>query len=240
VTSMTDDTAKDAWIQRSRFKVHGRKKGILKRGETDWLPQRLQELSPPWATTRHETLTRWQADPGTARLWLEIGFGNGDTLTHMALHHPQDRLIGIDVFMEGFSALLRRIERMNLHNVAVEAGHALEILETRKIEALLDRVMINFPDPWPKKRHHKRRLIQTDFLDRLATAMTPGGLLTLATDWPDYGVWMQDHLEVHPAFTNPHGPRQPAPEPDLWQPTRFQQKGESAGRPILHLAYQRS
>ncbi|MBF0107555.1 MAG: tRNA (guanosine(46)-N7)-methyltransferase TrmB [Magnetococcales bacterium] len=224
----------------NRFKVHGRKKGILKRSETDWLPQRLQESRPPWGATRDETLTRWHADPRNALLWLEIGFGNGETLTHLASHRPQDRLVGIDVFMEGFSALLRRMERLHIDTIAVEAGNAAEILETRRLNSMFDRVMINFPDPWPKKRHHKRRLIQKEFLDTLARALVPGGLVTLATDWSEYGIWMQDHLEAHPAFINPHGLRVPAPEPDLWLPTRFQRKGEAAGRSILHLSYQRS
>lgn len=231
---------RDVWVQRSRFKVHGRKKGILKRGEVDWLPQRMKELAPPWGGTRSETLVNWRADPDIARLWLEIGFGNGETLTTMAAHFPEDRFIGIDVFMEGFSSLLRRMERTNLNTIAVEAGHALELLETRRVTGFFDRVMINFPDPWPKKRHHKRRIIQTDFLDILADAMVLGGMVTLATDWPEYGVWMQDHLETHSRFVNLHGPWQKAPEPVPWQATCFQKKGELAGRPVLHLAYRRS
>ncbi|MBF0133681.1 MAG: tRNA (guanosine(46)-N7)-methyltransferase TrmB [Magnetococcales bacterium] len=231
---------RETLMQQARFKLHGRKKGILKRGESAWLPERLKALAPPWRGSRAETLSHWGADPANARLWLEIGFGNGETLTHLAAHHPGDRWIGIDVFMEGISALVRRLERLEHHNVAVEAGNVLEILATRNITAMFDRVIINFPDPWPKKRHHKRRLIQTDFLDVLATAMVAGGVVTLATDWPEYGTWMQEHLEGHSKFTNLHGPLQPAPEPDLWLPTRFQQKGEIAGRPILHLAYRRT
>ncbi|MBF0140159.1 MAG: tRNA (guanosine(46)-N7)-methyltransferase TrmB [Magnetococcales bacterium] len=241
---MSDEETKlppdrDALIRFSRFKLHGRKKGILKRGESDWLPGRLQQLQPTWDVSRDEILHRWGANPETSRLWLEIGFGNGETLTHLASHYPEDRFIGVDVFLEGISALLRRMERCNLANIALESGNIVELLATKNIVGLFDRVMINFPDPWPKKRHHKRRLIQKEFLHLLATAMRTGGILTLATDWSEYGEWMLDHLETHLSFSNVYGPRQAAPEPSFWLPTRFQQKGEAAGRPILHIAYRR-
>lgn len=238
---MTEDSSlsESEFRLQTRYKVHGRKKGFLHREELLWLPGRLADLAPPLGETQGEILHNWGTTSDQSRLWLEIGFGNGEYLAFLAACFPQDRFIGVDVFQEGLSAVIRRMDRDGLKNIALLEGNALEMLETRMPQSILDRVVINFPDPWPKKRHHKRRLIQPVFLDQLSRAMVGGGVVTLATDWGEYGCWMMDHLEVHGAFLNMYGPRVPAPEPHPWCTTGFQRKGEAAGRSVLHLAYEK-
>ncbi|MBF0155016.1 MAG: tRNA (guanine(46)-N(7))-methyltransferase TrmB, partial [Magnetococcales bacterium] len=143
--------------------------------------------------------------------------------------------IGIEVFLEGIASLLRKLAANGQRNVRVVRGHAHPILRDLLPDASIDRVIINFPDPWPKKRHHKRRLIQTEFLDLLALKMRPQGRLTLATDWQEYAEWMAATISVHPAFVG--GPSAP---PEEWIVTRFQEKGHLAGRPTFYFSYVRN
>lgn len=225
--------------ERRRFKTYGRKKGFLNPKEELWLQNILPSYELPHAKDRKELLQTLGVKSDATQLWLEIGFGNGIFLTHLALQHPADRLIGVEVFMEGISALIRRLERENLTNVRVIMDSAYLALLERIPPASLDRVVVNFPDPWPKKKHHKRRLIQSIFLDLLASRMRDQGLLTLATDWAEYAEWMLFELEKHPLFRNEVGVGLFAPPPQGWIETRFQQKGHLAGRATNHLAFRR-
>ena len=229
--------------ERTAFKppserTYGRKKGYLTATDT----ARLQRLLPQYALPpggggeRTALLTALGADPERARLWLEIGFGNGAFLAALAAQNPLDRLIGVEVFQEGIAALAGRLERQGLDNVRIVTDGVHQVLSDAIPQESLDRVVINFPDPWPKKRHHKRRLVQGPFLDLLATRMRAGALLTLATDWENYAEWMLAALEAHPLFENRAGPGAFADQPDPWLETRFQQKGRAAGRPTWHLA----
>ncbi len=222
-------------------RTYGRKKGHLTPRDEERLARLMPVLDLPAAADRQTLMQSLGAGAG-ARLWLEIGFGNGVCLAALAARHPQDRFLGLDVFQEGIAALLGRVEREGLDNVRIVAEGVHSVLRSRIPTAALDRVIINFPDPWPKKRHHKRRLVQGPFLDRLADRMTPGGMLTLATDWQNYAEWMLAVLEAHPAFENrtPDPARDGyAPPPEGWVETRFQQKGLAAGRPTWHLLFQR-
>lgn len=218
-------------------KAHGRKRGHLKEWEGEWLARQLPGLAVPVVATREELLTVLGADPATARLWLEIGFGNGEYLAYLAGKYPGDRFIGVEVFMEGIAGLLKRLEVGGLGNVRVVQCHAHELIATLPL-ACLDRVIVNFPDPWPKSRHHKRRLVQAAFLDVLVPRMVVGGLLTLATDWAEYAQWMVEVLDGHPAFVNRAGEGGSA-QPEDWITTRFEAKGRAVEREIFHMAYER-
>ncbi|MEO5377260.1 MAG: tRNA (guanosine(46)-N7)-methyltransferase TrmB [Magnetococcus sp. DMHC-6] len=220
-------------------RLYGRKKGRLKPQELSWLQERLpfyqNKIIP--TQTRQELWKLLGGTSTTGRLILEIGSGNGQYLIWQAMQHPQDRFIGVDPFLEGVAGLIRKVEANNLNNVAVLTDAAQLVLAERIPPSSLDQVIIHFPDPWPKKRHQKRRLIQKDFLDLLASRMSPAGHLQLATDWAEYAQWMLDLLQAHEAFTNLAPLGQFAEQPKDWIPTRFQEKGLAAGRPTFYLAF---
>lgn len=222
------------------FRVHGRKHGHVKAARQAELEAIIQELDPATADSRAGWLALLGADPDQGRLILEIGFGSGIYLAGMAARYPRDRWIGVDLFLEGFASLIKQLTADGTTNIRVFRGSAQEFLTCRTPDAALDRVVIHFPDPWPKKRHHKRRLIQPEFLDLLAAKMRTGALLDLATDWPDYAEWMQDCLEGHSAFVNRMAAGGFALQPEEWIVTRFQQKGLDQGRPTWHLAYRKT
>ena len=224
---------------RSYFVPFGRKKGKLGPQAAKRLHNLLPTLRLPQAADRRVLLQQLDADPDNARLFLEIGFGNGQSLAALAALYAQDRFIGVDVFMEGVAGLIGRLQQAGSTNVRIMAENIYEVLVRSIPTESLDRVIINFPDPWPKRAHHKRRLVQDDFLDLLATRMRPGALLNLATDWPHYAQWMLAVLEGHTAFQNSGTKGDFAPEPVDWVETRFQQKAREAGRSTFHLAYYR-
>jgi len=130
-----------------------------------------------------------QPDPPAGdSLTLEIGFGGGEHLVAQAVAHPSGRFIGVEPFLNGVASCLRHIEDANAQNIRLHQGDARDVI-ARLPDASLDLVYVLFPDPWPKARHHKRRLIQPDFLDQLARVMKPGAELRFATDWADYADW---------------------------------------------------
>jgi len=169
-----------------------------------------------------------------APLWLEIGFGDGDVLHTLAAEHPDTDFIGIEVHRPGIGHLLNALAAAGRDNVRVMAGDAGEILRSRFAAESLARVLVLFPDPWPKKRHHKRRLIQPALADELARVLAPGGLLHLATDWADYAEHMRAVLDPHPGFAalDPAaGARRP--------PTKFERRGLGKGHSVTDLLYRR-
>jgi tRNA (guanine-N7-)-methyltransferase len=131
---------------------------------------------------------------------LEIGFGGGEHLVAQAVAHPDTRFIGVEPFLNGIASCLRHIEEANAQNIRLHQGDARDVI-SRLPEASLDLVYILFPDPWPKARHWKRRLIQRDFLDQLARVLRPGGEVRFATDWANYASWTLELFVKHPCFT---------------------------------------
>jgi tRNA (guanine-N7-)-methyltransferase len=163
-------------------------------------------------------------------IWVEIGFGGGEHLADQAESNPAIGFLGCDVFANGIAKLVAEIERRSLANIRVFDDDARLLLAALPAAAV-DRVFILFPDPWPKARHKKRRLVSDETLDRLAAIMRDGGELRLATDDPDYLSWMLERVTRHPAFA--WRARRPADwreRPPDWPPTRYEEKARAAGR----------
>jgi len=131
--------------------------------------------------------------PDAAEAWLEIGFGGGEHLAEQAARCPDVLFLAAEPFLNGVASALRHIDERGLDNVRVHAGDARLLLDALP-DACLDRIFILFPDPWPKARHHKRRLIQDEMVLGLARVLKPGGALRFATDWKDYAAWTLERL----------------------------------------------
>jgi tRNA (guanine-N7-)-methyltransferase len=168
---------------------------------------------------------------------LEIGFGMGETTATIAQAHPDTDYLGIEVHMPGVGALLRRIESLGLANVRVMQHDAVDVLERMVPPASFDGVHVFFPDPWPKKRHHKRRLVQPAFVHLLATRMKPGAHLHAATDWEDYAVQMLDVLSGEPLLANTA--RGFASRPESRPLTKFESRGARLGHGVWDLVFRR-
>tara|TARA_B100000686_G_C16749896_1_gene951808 strand:+ start:1416 stop:2048 length:633 start_codon:yes stop_codon:yes gene_type:complete len=136
---------------------------------------------------------------------LEIGFGNGSFLIEMAIREPDNNFVGIDMFHKGIRKLVSKSEKLGLPNLHVAYGDARVLVPVIFGEGQLAEVFVNFPDPWPKKRHHKRRLIKMSFIDILRDKMALGGRLRLATDYQPYAEEMLTYLEAHSGFRNQTG-----------------------------------
>jgi tRNA (guanine-N7-)-methyltransferase len=168
---------------------------------------------------------------------LEIGFGMGGATAAIALNHPENDYLGVEVHTPGVGALLKHIGEMNLANLRIVQHDAVEVLRHMLTEASLDGIHIFFPDPWQKKRHHKRRLIQPAFVDLLTSRLKPGAYLHLATDWEDYAQQMLDVLSAHPNLCNTADTY--APRPDYRPLTKFEQRGLRLGHGVWDLVFMR-
>jgi tRNA (guanine-N7-)-methyltransferase len=163
-------------------------------------------------------------------IWLEIGFGGGEHLAHLAEQHPQTGFIGCEVFENGTVKLLAQIDRRRLDNIRIFADDARLVMAALP-PASVHRGFILFPDPWPKRRQHKRRIVSRATLDTLAQIMTDNAELRVATDDGDYLSWILEHITAHPEFEwlarRPGDWRERPPD---WPPTRYEAKARAAGR----------
>lgn len=168
---------------------------------------------------------------------LEIGFGNGEALLFSSQRDPARDHIGIEVHAPGVGRLLNALVAANAGNVRVYRHDAFEVMGNEIGDGLLDEIRIYFPDPWHKKRHHKRRLVNPGFAALLARKLAPGGHLHLATDWQDYAEQMWDVLDATPGLANIAGLRGHVPRPD-WRPqTHFETRGQKLGHGVWDLLY---
>ncbi len=170
---------------------------------------------------------------------LEIGFGNGDTLLALASTQPERDFLGIEVHRPGVGHLLLRIAEAGLKNVRVICRDAVEVLERCIPAGSLDEVLIYFPDPWPKKRHHKRRIVQPGFVELVATRLRPGGVLRMATDWEHYAQQMLEVAGACAALSN-ESDEEFVPRPQSRPPTRFERRGQRLGHGVRDLAFRRT
>jgi len=168
---------------------------------------------------------------------LEIGFGDGESLLRMAESDPGTDYLGIEVHRPGVGHLLIQAQALALRNLRVISADAVAVLAHWLPDACLDRVQIFFPDPWPKKRHHKRRLVQPDFLRLTARVLKPGGRLHLATDWEDYAGHMLQVLAAAEDFVNTGNGF--APRPAYRPLTKFERRGQRLGHGVWELIFQR-
>ncbi|NND92455.1 MAG: tRNA (guanosine(46)-N7)-methyltransferase TrmB [Granulosicoccus sp.] len=204
--------------------------------QTDALERLLPQFGLPYSQTVIDLSAAFNRQAPT---WLEIGFGNGDVLLELAERHPEVNVLGAEVHASGIGHALIGIESRSLSNVRLIHHDAMEVLEHMLEPGSVDRILLLFPDPWPKKRHRKRRIVQPDFLSGVARILQPGGVLHCATDWAEYGEWMLEHLEADDRFANSAGPGKASPRPD-WRPvTRFEQRGRRLGHSVTDLLYTR-
>lgn len=170
---------------------------------------------------------------------LEIGFGNGATLLELAEKHPERNFIGIEVHRPGVGHLLKHAGERGLVNIRVSSRDAVEVLREQIPDAGLDRVLLYFPDPWPKKRHHKRRIVQPAFVALLGQKIRPGGEFHLATDWENYAWHMRDVLNAAPEFENTAPAGDFVARPPDRPLTKFEQRGHRLGHGVRDLIYRR-
>lgn len=171
---------------------------------------------------------------------LEIGFGMGQSLVAMAAAAPDCNFIGIEVHKPGVGKLLHSMQELEVANIRVYCHDAVEVLRDCIPPDSLDTIQVFFPDPWHKKRHHKRRLIQPPLVELMTTRLKPEGVLHLATDWEHYARQMMEVLEATPHLGNMHGENAYAPRPEHRPLTKFEQRGERLGHGVWDLMFRRS
>lgn len=170
---------------------------------------------------------------------IEIGFGNGASLAQMAAAQPEHDFLGIEVHRPGVGQLLKAIEEQGLTNLRVACTDAVILLEQRIKDSAIDRLQLYFPDPWHKKRHHKRRIIQPSFVNLLAKKIKSGGHLHMATDWQHYAEQMLEDLSNCDSFSNCGDETGYIPRPDYRPLTKFEQRGHKLGHGVWDLLFQR-
>ncbi|HEY5559883.1 MAG TPA: tRNA (guanosine(46)-N7)-methyltransferase TrmB [Steroidobacteraceae bacterium] len=170
---------------------------------------------------------------------LEIGFGDGGTLLELATRSPGTDFLGVEVHPPGIGHCLLGIEARGLSNVRVIAHDAVEVLRAQLVPSSLDAVLLYFPDPWPKSRHHKRRIVQPAFAALVASRLKPGGVFRLATDWEPYAEWMLEVLAAEPGLANAAADGRFVEAPPDRGITRFENRGRRLGHCVFDLEYRR-
>jgi tRNA (guanine-N7-)-methyltransferase len=220
------------------IRTYGRRHGHRLRDSRTQLIESLLPRLRLWAAGDDQPNQRI-ADPHalfdvpTRDIWLEIGFGGGEHLAGAAAANRDIGLIGCEPFINGVASLLRHVADVELTNVRVHDGDARTVIDALP-DASIGRVYLLFPDPWPKSRHHKRRIVSPLFLDMLARIMVDGAELCFATDHHEYAVWTLERLIAHPAFTWSARSRRDWQRPDGWIETRYEAKALAAGRLCLY------
>jgi tRNA (guanine-N7-)-methyltransferase len=168
---------------------------------------------------------------------LEIGFGMGQSLIQQAQQNPATDFIGIEVHRPGIGAVLVAIDEHDLKNIRLFCADAIEVLTHCIPNNSVDKVQLFFPDPWPKRRHHKRRLVQPTFVELIRQKLKPAGVFHLATDWQDYAQHMLTVLTIAPGFKNVFGEKQFAPHSIDRPATKFEQRGKNLGHGVWDLLF---
>ena len=221
---------------------YGRFKGkTLKPSQEKYLEEDLAKLSPGavgWEENPDRTPLDLNALFGGKEVWLEVGFGGGEHLVHQAVSNPQAGIIGAEPFINGVAMLLGKIRKAEADNIAIHPGDARDLMDVIPPQSI-SRAFLLYPDPWPKKRHHRRRFVTPEHLEPLARCLKPGAIFRVATDIPDY---VRQTLEEVPKAgfewlaEGPAGWRTPWGD---WISTRYEQKALREGRTPHYLTFRR-
>ena len=171
---------------------------------------------------------------------LEIGFGNGASLAQIAACHPENDYLGIEVHRPGVGNLLLQIEKQGLTNIRVSNDDAVEVLEQQVPDDSLDAVYLFFPDPWHKKKHHKRRIVQPSFVQLLSRKLKTGGIFHMATDWENYAEYMLEVMTAAEGFRNLAGKGNFIARPEYRPLTKFEQRGQRLGHGVWDLIFEKN
>ncbi|MGM0679275.1 MAG: tRNA (guanosine(46)-N7)-methyltransferase TrmB [Pseudomonadota bacterium] len=219
-----------------RIRSFVRREGRLTKGQH----RALEELWPRFGVDFTPQLLDLDALFGrTAPRILEIGFGNGGALAQLAQQHPQNDYFGIEVHRPGVGNLLLHIEQDQLSNVRVSQHDAVEVLEQQIPDHSLDALYLFFPDPWHKKKHHKRRIVQPAFVEMVQARLKSGGVFHMATDWEDYAEHMLEVMQQAPGFENTAGAGCFAERPEYRPLTKFEQRGQKLGHGVWDLIFEK-
>ena len=231
---MTPDANKKIIMRRIRSFV--RREGRLTKGQH----RALEELFPRYGINLQQGILYLDALFGRqAFRVLEIGFGNGASLTEMATKHPENDYLGIEVHRPGVGNLLLQIEKLELNNIRVSNDDAVEVLEQQIPDASLDAVYLFFPDPWHKKKHHKRRIVQPAFAQLLRRKLKTGGIFHMATDWENYAEHMLAVMSAADGFENIAGEGNYIVRPEYRPLTKFEQRGQRLGHGVWDLIFKK-
>ena len=213
---------------------------VLRQGRVSAAQQRAYEqFLPLFGVPYRQGLIDLDAAFGRdAEKCLEIGFGMGETTAHIAAAHPNRDYLAIEVHTPGVGALLKIIGGEALKNIRIVQHDAVEVLNSMIPDETFHGAHIFFPDPWPKKRHHKRRLIQTPFVSLLASKLKPGGYVHVATDWEEYAQWILAVLSVEPALRNTAADY--ATRPDYRPLTKFEARGLRLGHGVWDIVFRKT
>ncbi|WP_118133381.1 tRNA (guanosine(46)-N7)-methyltransferase TrmB [Oceanicella sp. SM1341] len=238
---MTEPTREDGAPWRN---FYGRRHGkTLRSGQKQHMQTTLQEIAPRGVTWA-ENPARAAIDPGALfadgrPLWLEIGFGGGEHMLAQAAANRDVGIIGCEPYVNGVAMFLSQMAREEIDNIRVHAGDARDLLDVLP-EASIDRAFLLYPDPWPKKRHHRRRFVNPEFVDPLARALKPGAIFRVATDIPDYVRHTLEHMCARPDFEwlaeRPADWREPWAD---WHRTRYEAKAIREERTPHYLTFRR-
>jgi tRNA (guanine-N7-)-methyltransferase len=212
---------------------------VLRQGRLSNAQRRAHEtLMPKYGIPFSEQLLDLDSVFGrSAPKFLEIGFGMGETTALIAQAHPQKDYLAVEVHTPGVGSLLKQVEELALTNIRVIQHDVVEVLQHALPPECLDGVHIFFPDPWPKARHHKRRLIQAEFVALLCSRLKPGGYIHVATDWEDYAEQILNVLSGEPHLTNTAVGY--APRPEYRPMTKFEQRGLRLGHEVWDVIFRK-
>ena len=168
---------------------------------------------------------------------LEVGFGNGDSLLEMATRQPDRNFLGIEVYLAGVGRLVNEASKKNIKNLKVIKEDAVEVLENNILDSSISNFQLFFPDPWHKKRHHKRRIVQMSFLDILSKKLKDHGIVHIATDWENYAEHIMETLESHPRFKNCAGAHTYSLRPENRPLTKFENRGQKLGHSVWDIIF---
>lgn len=222
-------------LEIQRIKSFTKRQGRITQGQE----RALAELMPEYGLDPNQPVDFSCVFKNDRPVILEIGFGNGDSLLKMAVEHPELNFIGIEVHRPGIGHLLLGIQERSACNIRIFSADAIEILENCIPDHSLERIQLFFPDPWHKKRHHKRRIVKRQFLEMVAQKLQVSGLFHAATDWEEYAMDMAQQLADSGLFesTQPTSPFCPRPE---YRPqTKFETRGQRLGHAVWDLLWKR-